>query len=216
MQQTAYCFTGLGADEQLFANIAVPGFTLKHIQWLPPLPSETLPQYAIRLSAQIRPEAPVLLGVSFGGMLAVEAAKHLKAKQTILISSVKTASHFPFYYHLANKLKIIDWLPATIFTTPSPVVDFLFGVETSADKKLLRHFIQQSDSHYIRWALQAIINWNNQTFPQNLVQIHGNKDRIIPLPKSVDHVIKDAGHLLVYNRAPHLNNLLQNILSSHL
>jgi len=216
MQQTVYCFTGLGADETLFANLAIPEYSLTHIQWLPPLPSETLPQYALRLSAQIKHQAPILLGVSFGGMLAVEAAKHLKAKQTILISSVKTARDFPFYYHLANRLKLINWLPAYIFTTPTPIADFLFGAENKEDKKLLRYFIRQSDSRYIKWALQAIINWKNETFPQNLVHLHGSADRILPLPRGVDHVLKGAGHLMVYNRAPLINDLLQSILARHL
>jgi hypothetical protein len=35
MQQTIYCFTGLGADERLFSKIAIPGFTLQHIKYIP-------------------------------------------------------------------------------------------------------------------------------------------------------------------------------------
>lgn len=212
MQKNIYCFSGLGADEKLFSNLRVPHYRLKYINWLKPVAKETLPQYARRLSQQVDEREPVLLGVSFGGMLAIEAAKYVQASQTIIISSIQSAAHFPFYYHWANKLQVIKFIPNQLLVTPSPVADFLFGAETTADKKLLRHFAHTANPAFIKWALQAIINWKNDTLPQNLAHLHGTKDCIIPLPKNVHHVIKGGGHLMVYNRADSVNKLLQLLL----
>ncbi len=212
MPQLLYCFSGLGADERLFDHLKVTGYNLHHIQWLPQISNETLPQYAARLSAQIIEPEPVLLGVSFGGMLAQEAAAIVNARQTIIISSIQSAQHFPLYYHWANKLKMTDWIPAKLFITPNPIADYLFGAEEAADKKLLRHFMQNANAPYILWALQAIINWENKGVAQNITHIHGSKDRIIPMPKNVHYTIKGGGHLMVYNRAEAINALLQNVL----
>jgi pimeloyl-ACP methyl ester carboxylesterase len=212
MPSTIYCFSGLGADEKLFENLSLPGYTLQHIHWLPPLQQETLPQYAQRLAAQIKEPNPLLLGVSFGGMLAVEVAKMINAKQTILISSIQSATQLPAYYHWANGIKMTTWLPAQLFKTPGPAADFLFGTETAADKKLLRYFMRHADAAFIKWALKAIINWKNKSLPANLVHIHGSSDRIIPIPKNVQHVIKGGGHLMIYNRAAIINKLLEEIL----
>ncbi len=212
MPQTIYCFSGLGADERLFDHLSVDGYTLHHIQWRPHLPTETLPQYAERLSQQIKESNPLLLGVSFGGMLAQEAAAIVNAKQTILISSIQSAAHFPAYYHWANRLKMAEWMPAKLFITPGPVADYLFGAEGAEDKKLLRHFMQKADATFIKWALGAIINWINKSSPKNLMHIHGSKDRIIPLPKNVHHTIEGGGHLMVYNRAEEINTLLKKVI----
>jgi len=212
MQRNLYCFSGLGADEKLYDNISIKGFTLQHIRWLPYNKKESLPDYAARLAEQIKEPKPVLLGVSFGGMLAQEAAAVLKAKQTVIISSIQNAAHFPFYYHWANGLKITDWMPSQLFTTSSPLADYLFGAETEADKKLLRHFMRTADAGFIQWALWAIINWKNKNTPNNLTHIHGTKDRIIPLPPNVQYTIKGGGHLIVYNRAAAINTVLNNVL----
>lgn len=214
MHQTIYCFSGLGADETLFDHLLVDGYRLQHIQWLPPLPAETLPQYAARLSVQIKDPAPVLLGVSFGGMLAQEAAPLVNARQTIIISSIQSAAQFPFYYHWANRLKTTDWLPQRCYTRPNTFANYLFGTETTEDKKLLRHFMRTAHAGYIKWALQAIINWKKAGAPKNLVHIHGTNDRIIPLPKGVQHTVKGGGHFMIYNRAATINKLLQEILQA--
>mgnify|MGYP003577354439 CR=1 FL=1 len=214
MHQTIYCFSGLGADEKLFDHLLVDGYRLQHIQWLPPLPSETLPQYAARLSPQIKEPTPVLLGVSFGGMLAQEAAPLVNAQRTIIISSIQSAAHFPAYYHWANRLKTIYWVPPQLFTTPGPIADYLFGVKTEEDKKLLRHFMRTANTAYIKWALRAIINWEKAGTPKKLVHIHGTNDRIITLPKGVHHTIEGDGHLMIYNRAGAINALLNKILNT--
>jgi hypothetical protein len=33
-EQTIYCISGLGTDEQVFRNISIPGMRLTHLQWL--------------------------------------------------------------------------------------------------------------------------------------------------------------------------------------
>lgn len=214
MPQTIYCFSGLGANEKLFDHLNVDGYRLHHIQWLPPLRAETLPQYAARLSLQIKDPNPVLLGVSFGGMLAQEAAHLVKARQTIIISSIQSASEFPAYYHWANGLKMTYWMPAQVFTIPGPIAYFLFGAETAEDKKLLRYFMCTAHAAFIKWALWAIINWKKAGVAKNLVHIHGTKDRIIPFPANVHYSITGGGHLMVYNRAAYINALLNKILNA--
>ena len=84
---------GLGADHRLlepqrkeFPQLVVPA-------WIPPQKNESLPHYAApngadRCAAQDRPL--VLGGVSFGGMLAYEMARHLKPHAVVLIASCRT------------------------------------------------------------------------------------------------------------------------------
>jgi pimeloyl-ACP methyl ester carboxylesterase len=101
-----YLFPGLGADERVFVNLDLSGFEPVFIQWIQPLKNETIEAYALRLTEQIPDENPSLIGVSFGGMIAVEVAKHIPAEKVILISSAKNGNEIPGYYPLAGKLQL--------------------------------------------------------------------------------------------------------------
>jgi esterase/lipase len=50
-----------------------------------------LDDYAKRIAKKIKRENPVLIGVSFGGILVQEMAKHINTRKVIIISSVKKA-----------------------------------------------------------------------------------------------------------------------------
>jgi pimeloyl-ACP methyl ester carboxylesterase len=214
MHKTIYCFSGLGADERLFSRLSLEQFHVKPIAWLPFKLGETLPQYAVRLSQQIKEEQSILMGVSFGGMLAIEAAKHLKSPYTIIISSVQSATQLPLFYQWAHKLRLTKALPATAFTTPNALMHYVFGTETADDKKLLNTYLRNANPDYIRWALQAIMSWQNHSIPERLIHIHGTKDRIIPLPNTATYKIEKGGHLMIYNRAAEISSILQKLLAT--
>ena len=77
----AYFIPGLAADKRVFRHIQLPGnFTPVFLEWIAPIKDETLPQYAYRLAEQIEINEPfIIIGLSFGGMLAVEIAKKYPA-----------------------------------------------------------------------------------------------------------------------------------------
>src|SRR5688500_20374409 len=82
---------GLGADARLFEpqRREFPGLEVP--PWLPPVRGESLADYGRRMAAQVKGDGPLCLGgVSFGGMVAVEMARHLPAERVVLVSSCTT------------------------------------------------------------------------------------------------------------------------------
>ena len=68
---------------------------------------ESLPDYAARMAATIKPsgDSPLVIGgVSFGGMLAYEMARHMKADAVVLIASCRTRHGLRPAYHAGHKL----------------------------------------------------------------------------------------------------------------
>ena len=106
MSQMIYCISGLGADEQIFSNLQIPGYELVCLHWLQPEPGESFADYAKRMYAQIADPDPILMGVSFGGMLGIEIAKQFSVKKLVLISSVKIKTERPWWMQAAGKLKL--------------------------------------------------------------------------------------------------------------
>lgn len=84
-----YILSGLGVDRRVFDKIDFGDLDVEFVDWITPLRNETLEDYTKRISLKITTENPVLIGLSFGGMVAVEISKIIKTKKIILIASAK-------------------------------------------------------------------------------------------------------------------------------
>src|SRR5688572_1101768 len=109
--QHVYCISGLGADERIFCKLNVPGSTFHFVQWIQPQTEENIDAYAGRLRQQIVHDRPVLMGVSFGGMMAIELAKILPVDKVVLISSIKSANELPAWMRIFGRYKFDKLLP---------------------------------------------------------------------------------------------------------
>jgi hypothetical protein len=108
-----YFIPGLAADGRVFHRIRLPqGFEPVFLDWLDPLAGESLRNYAVRLGGCIDTGSPfILVGLSFGGMLASEISRILQPGKVILLSSIPEARHLPAYFRLAGKLKLDEAVP---------------------------------------------------------------------------------------------------------
>jgi len=205
-----YLIGGLGADERVF-NYLKLNYATKSIKWIKPKPGEKLNCYAKRLSKQINPDEEFgILGVSFGGIVAIEISKHIKPAILILISSVETRKQLPQKYVLLGKTKILNMIPNWLIKPPQPILNFLFGAK---NKELLKEIIRDTDSQFIRWALNAIINWSNETEFNEVIRIHGTKDKLIPLKGPAIKII-NGGHFMIIDRAEEISTLINEQVKS--
>lgn len=185
-----YIFSGLGVDKRVYDNINFGNLDVEFIDWIELIKNESLENYAFRISKKINSENPILIGLSFGGMLAVEISKLIKVKKVILIASAKTKVELPFVYRLFGKLKLNQLIPNPILKHQNFITNRLFGIESNEEKLLLKSILQDTDSNFLSWAINEIANWKNEISPENYIHIHGNKDRIISL-----HCNKEVYHL---------------------
>lgn len=207
-----YFISGLGADEKVFKHIHLPSHCIPvHLPWIPPRHNESLHHYALRLAEGIdTKEKFSLIGLSFGGMIAIEIAKTYGADQTILISSIPVSTDLPGYYKLAGVLRLHKVVPISMVKVFARLKR-LFTAETSEDKQMLRMMIQNSDPKFIRWAFHAILTWKNTDRPKQLFHIHGVSDLILPTRfTKPDHTVK-GGHMVILTEARAINSLLQEI-----
>ncbi len=197
-----YIFTGLGADERVFHKINFANYNAIHIKWITPLQNESIEAYALRLTEQITTNNPILVGLSFGGMMAVEVAKHIATEKIVLISSSKNKNEIPFYYKLAGKIKLHKIIRARFLVKANKITNKVFSVRTSEDKKIISSMMGASDVNFLNWAIDKIVNLKNEVVHKNLIHIHGTADRILPMAfVKADIVIKGGTHLMIMNRA---------------
>lgn len=211
-----YCISGLGADERVFARLKLQA-ELKFIVWRKPHQQESLRAYASRLAEQIEVSQPfLLLGVSFGGIVAQELARILPAQGVMLISSASEVSALPAARRLPGLGWLLDILPKRMLFPPGSLMALLFGIKSQQDKMLFYQILADTDPDFVRWALQKLISIEQipANYPQ--LQLHGTKDSVIPFPKRQQQVIAIAGggHFMVYDRAAEISKYISLFLET--
>ncbi len=205
-----YIFSGLGADERVFVNIDLREFNPTFIKWITPIGNETIEDYAARLLQQIQSSRPVLIGLSFGGMMAIEVSKQIETEKVILISSAKTHKEIPLYYRIPGMINMHKWMPVRKLKKFNFITSWFFGTKSKADRLLLLQIAKDTDPEYVRWAVDKIVKWKNTQIPPGLFHIHGNKDRLLPLNrKQYDEPIDGGGHLMILNKATQISTILK-------
>lgn len=220
-KNNVFCISGLGADERIFSKLIVPGIHFNFLQWLIPAKKESIEAYAKRMCDQLpagridpmSKDRLMLMGVSFGGMMAIEMAKYLPGAEVILISSVKSRKELPGWAKLATALRLYKLTPARQRPWMRSIGNHFLGVETEEEIRISNEFMENVDRVYLRWAIEQIVKWKNDWQPPVLYHIHGTKDRTFPVKRvAATHVIRGGGHFMVMNRAKELSRILAGIL----
>lgn len=210
-----YVLSGLGADKRVFKYLDFSSYEVTFIDWITPLDSETIEDYAKRLSKVIISPKPIIIGLSFGGMMAVEIGKLVETEKIILIASAKTKNEIPFYYKLAGALKLHKLLPTKLMKQANFFSFWLFGISRMEDKKLLAAILQDTEELFLKWALDKIVTWKNNFIPINTKHIHGTWDRILPIGfVKCDIRIKSGGHFMTINKFELLNVEINKLIKS--
>src|SRR5438874_871766 len=96
---------GMAADDRLFRFqlAALPSLIIP--PWIEPDGRESLGAYARRLARCIDPGGPCFVGgASFGGMVALEMAVHLRAEACFLVASIRSGRELPWRFRVLRPL----------------------------------------------------------------------------------------------------------------
>jgi pimeloyl-ACP methyl ester carboxylesterase len=211
-----YFISGLGADKRIFSKLKLnKKINIIHVDWINPVKNESLSVYAERLSKVIDKSQPfALVGVSFGGMIAVEIAKVLKPATTIIISGTMLSIHLPALYRFAGKLRLLNFIPARLLKSSNKLTqNYYFGTQSGTEKTLLSKIIKDTDPYFLKWAIGSILSWENKVKPERIFHIHGTNDKILYSRKATpDFVIENGTHFMVYQNAAEISGIIDEII----
>jgi pimeloyl-ACP methyl ester carboxylesterase len=210
-----YLIAGLGADTRLFNNIDLGDNDVTPVDWIEPNKLDTLETYAQKLIYQYNIEInSIIIGVSLGGIIAIEIAKRIRLHKVILISSIKTVSEAPLYFSFFRKVPLYKLVPKNLYNSFGVAIELFFGKMNPEDLWLFKDMLKKSTPEFLRWAMEAALKWQNETIPANVHHIIGDKDLIFnyKLIKNAT-VVKGGTHIMVFDKAKQINKLLKGILN---
>jgi len=206
-----YLIPGLGADARVFQFLRLQG-EVHLLRWLPPERSnEPLPHYAARLAAAVPvAQACWLIGVSFGGVLALEIACLRPSAQVVLISSLMEPSELPWLGKLARATGLYRLLPPQLLPRLPRVAQWFFGVKNGREYQLLRQILRDTDPSFTRWAIAQLLQWPGRA-SMPVIRIHGTDDRLLPRGTAHSQYQLPGGHLIIISRATEISRILNNL-----
>ena len=208
---------GLAASSMVFENIKLDGkkYSLHRIDWIQPEKNESIKTYCVRLSKKIKHKNPILLGVSFGGIIAQELDKIIKVKKLIIVSSVKSHKEYPILYKIARDYQLNNALPFGMFD------NFIkFSLKLNINKlykriDLAERYLTERNELYLEWAVWSLLNWKQQKHRPDLIHIHGDKDKVFPI-ENISKCIKIKGgrHEMIILKAKWFNENLPSLIEN--
>tara|TARA_B110000879_G_scaffold133285_1_gene174602 strand:- start:489 stop:1121 length:633 start_codon:yes stop_codon:yes gene_type:complete len=205
---------GMAASPKIFEFISLPKPIKIHLlSWIPPLKDEPLTDYAIRMCERVTQTNPILLGVSFGGVLVQEMSKYLPGCQVVIVSSIKSKDELPLSMKMAKKTNAHKLLPMQWINNLDNLSLFVFGEGIQKRLALYQKYLSERNPDYLSWAIDSLVNWDKTEISNNIIHIHGEKDTVFPI-KNLSHPFIEikGGHAAIITQAHWFNKELSKIL----
>ena len=218
MIESVYLMPGMGANPRIFEFISLPErFDINFLSWIPPQKNESLEHYAMRMCQTVKHQSPILIGVSFGGVLVQEMARQIDCKKIIIISSVKSNQEMPKHMKLAQVTNAHRLLPTQWIKNLETFALFVFGNGIQRRLDHYKRYLSERDPEYLSWAIDRLVKWNRNSPHKDIIHIHGAQDSIFPVKNIQDPFIKtDGDHAIILTKSDWFNKNLPKILTENL
>ena len=210
-----YFMPGLAANPLIFEKIKLDDtlFDVHYLEWEIPEKDETLEHYARRMALNVKEENPVLIGVSFGGILVQEIAKCVSVRKLIIISSIKTSLEFPKRLKFIKTTRLYKLVPISLMLGFVKLVQLISGKKMKHKMQLYEKFLSVRNARYLKWAFEKILLWNCPEANEKVIHIHGSRDEIFPVKNIKNCIVVEGGtHVMIFTKYRWFNANLANII----
>lgn len=212
-----YFMPGLAANTKIFEYIKLPEdrFQIHLLEWIMPTKEESIASYAMRMTLKIEHSNPVLIGVSFGGVIVQEMAKQISCRKLIIISSVKSKAELPRKMRIAKITRAYKLLPTQFVSDFEAFANYAFGDTIKKRVNLYKKYLSVSDKKYLDWAIHNMVCWEQEKVIPNIIHINGDKDPVFPI-KNISNsiVVKGGTHIMIINKYKWFNENLPKLILS--
>ena len=209
-----YAIPGLGTTEKLYMNTQIKGVEIIVLKWPVVDKNDTMQSYAKKFIPQINTTISFcLLGVSFGGMLCVELVKMISPQKTFLVSSCKTLKELPWFIKMLKYIPLFKIMNESFFRNMAFQSRFIIGFPREYNAEFIE-MLSGMQENYFKYCTDMIINWNRKEIPNNIIHIHGNKDKLLEY-KNVksDYTINNGSHAMIVFKAEEINKIIEKEIS---
>jgi hypothetical protein len=210
-----YFIPGLAAGKEIFSNISLPTeqYEVHIIKWMIPEKKEKLSAYSQRMASEVTEPNSVLIGVSFGGLVAQEMSLFLDLKKLIIISSVKTRNELPKGMQFMRNSNVYKLIPYGRILSVKDLTKYGYGIKSKTKLSQYQKYLTVRNKQYLDWATRQMLGWEREEEIEGVIHIHGDKDTVFPIKNIKNCIVLHNGtHIMVINKFRWLNKNLPKII----
>lgn len=208
-----YFFPGLGASPKIFEHISLSKeiFEVHLMEWkIPTSVNESIEDYAKRMCSEVHHKHPILVGVSFGGILVQEMSKIIDVEKVIIVSSIKSHHELPTRLRLIRDTKAYKLFPIKVIENIEEYTKYFLGDFLKKRAELYKMYLSVRNPIYMQWAIHNVLHWKQENSNKNLVHIHGLDDTVFPVKSIKEYIpVKNGTHVMILNKAKTISRLIQ-------
>lgn len=207
----------MGADETAFQKLEEVGRPKVMVKWLKHKAKESLCNYSNRLISEYKiSESDIVVGLSFGGLVAQQIADILSHKCVILISSMRSKDDLNTVFKTGLNSSLYKLMPTFKVPIISEIVANFLNSGSKESKPVLKKMLDNTDMELLQWSLQKIYEQDkpigNKIKKYNII---GSKDKIMrQWSNASTYKIEGGSHFMVFDKSPEISSLLRQIISA--
>ncbi len=208
--------SGLGADETAFSKLGDLGYQKVYAKWLLPKEGEHISSYASRMISKYNITFnDVLVGLSFGGLVAQQIAALNNNKKVILVSSFLSKENLPSYLYFGLTTGLYRFTPKKQFDFINKKIADKLNSGHQSSRKVLLSMLEKSDMNLVKWSVHQIAVWKPIANPAfELHSLQGTNDLLVKSWETHNkHMVQDGTHFMVHDRADEITGIIANILA---
>jgi pimeloyl-ACP methyl ester carboxylesterase len=208
---------GMAANPKIFQYIKLPEkYDCHYLHWIIPEKNESLESYTKRLTKQIKHQNPVLIGVSFGGIIVQEMEKLISVRKLILISSVKSHHEFSPFLRKSLRYRLYKLFPTQMMLRLNYLDKIAFTKNLKKKVKLYQIYMDVNNPVYLNWAIKQLLTWQQTKPAQKIVHIIGENDKVFPVKfiKDPKIIVPDGRHDMIIFKAKWFNRNLPELIDN--
>jgi pimeloyl-ACP methyl ester carboxylesterase len=204
---------GLSADERMFHSIKNELKNSYVLNWIEPNSKELLSSYVKRLKQKLPPdENYFVVGVSFGGIVALELTKQINSIGCLLVGSITSLKGLSFSKRQLLKLFRMD---SQKIIVSSKFMYRRFGSFSPNHIRSKTRRFTGGKAPFYAWAYGALSNWEPPETKVPVYHIHGTDDEVFPIGLATPtKVIEGGGHNIMHSHPQVIGQYIKKIIKA--
>ena len=116
-------------------------------------------------------------------------------------------------YRFQRFVPIHKLVPKGMMKWGAKVMQPIVEPDRNKEKETFKSMLEDKDKRFMKRSVNMIINWKRDSYNEEIIHIHGDKDNTLPIKKvKYDYLIKGGSHMMTLTRGEELSKLLKEIL----
>ncbi len=79
---------------------------------------------------------------------------------------------------------------------------------------MLKQILLDTDIDILKWSIHSITHWKNEAILPNLIHIHGDADKLLPIKHTNANVkISGGEHFMIHSKGSEISKILNEVLT---